>query len=164
MHANVLPLFVFYVDLGFALKPFLFRHLRFAVRARRRILRFALNQVISRPGRYALGEFPTMVRNQFPILVLLALPTDGDPDSVQRPVVRPISGAKDQAIGFFRFLLVGPCRGLKERREHKKGKPESRAAAPAGFNSHCPRLPRPRRRLLRPHRARPPDSAPADAW
>src|SRR5882757_5768006 len=106
MQADVQPLLIFHMDLGIALKSFCFRYLRLTVRAGGSEFGLSMDQIVARSGGHPLGELSPMIRHQFPVRMLFGLWADGDVYPVQRPVVGPISGAKDQRIGLLGFVLA----------------------------------------------------------
>src|SRR5437899_4871551 len=106
MHADVQPLFVFYVDLGITLKFFRFRYLRLAIQAGRSKSGLPVDKIITRSRGYALGELTTVIGHQFPARVFFSLRADRDLYTIQRPVIWSVGGTKDQSIWFLRFVLA----------------------------------------------------------
>lgn len=101
MQADVLNLFFINMNLGFARKFHFLMHIGHAI--------FdwgdfgpAGNYVVPGAGRHALRKLTAMVGNEVPTGMLFPLRVDGNPDPVDRPIVRRISGPRDQSIVFAR--------------------------------------------------------------
>src|ERR1700743_659778 len=166
MQAEVHPLLAINMNPGFTLKFLVFRLLRLSVWALKRDFRFALDQVIARPRRNALGKFTTMVRDQLPAWMFFCQRMNGDLGAIKRTVVRTESIAENKGVWFFRFLFFSAAghQRLRKSREHKNSNARSRAPVQALFSNHCPRLLRLHLRLRRLHPVHPRDLIPADAW
>src|SRR5215831_14827595 len=89
---------------------------------------------------------------------------DGDPDAIQRPVVRPVGRAEDQSVVLlFLVVILAAARGRKGAKQ-QTGKAHSRRdRCPPPLSNHCPLRPR---RHPRPalHLPLPPEGSTPEAF
>src|ERR1700674_928976 len=105
MQTDVLPFFKINVDAGCSLQMFHSVLLYLAV-LDRSIVGVALNHVIARTGRHTNGKFAVVVRETLPVGMLLARGMDFHFHAIERVVIRPIGGARDDRKVFPRIVFA----------------------------------------------------------
>jgi len=105
MQADVLPLFIFNVDLGFRLKSFLFMCFGLPI-FNGDNLGVAAHDIVTWSRNHALGKFTPVIGKKFPVGVLLAERMYFNFNAIKRAVIGSVSGAKDESVMLYQILIV----------------------------------------------------------
>ena len=105
MQADILDFFIIYMNLNLILQFLFFVQFRHSI-LNGREFHLTINNIVGRAGRDALGELTTVIGNQVPTGMLLAVRMDCDFDAIDRTVVRPVSRTGNQTIMSFGILFL----------------------------------------------------------